>query len=272
MMHDFAITRNYVLFPIYPTTCDLERLKAGGDHWVHEMDRDSWVGVMPRYGSVAELRWFRGPKGVSCYHMMNAFEDASGRIQFDQCLSNVNAFPFIQRASGLNIEPGATGARLARWTIDLEGGSDRVTETVVGPPGDFPVIPATVQGRPYSYAWMLTMNPDMQGPPVAGGPVGAMFNLLLRVDFTGKPPQALALPPGHCFNEPVHVPSSLAGHQGWLLTIVDHETVIDGFAHALWIIDAGNPGAGPVARIAIPHRLRPQVHGWWVSARELAAA
>ncbi len=48
----------------------------------------------------------------------------------------------------------------------------------------------------------------MQGPPVAGGPVGAMFNMLLRLDFTGKPPQALALPPGHCFNEPVHVPSS----------------------------------------------------------------
>ena len=78
MMHDFAITENYALFPIYPTTCDLARLKAGGDHWVHEMQRDSWVGVMPRYGRVAEMRWFRGPKGVSCYHMMNAFEDARG--------------------------------------------------------------------------------------------------------------------------------------------------------------------------------------------------
>ena len=40
------------------------------------------------------------------------------------------------------------------------------------------------------------MNPEMQGPPVAGGPVGVMFNTLLRVDFTGRPPQALALPPG----------------------------------------------------------------------------
>ncbi|HTL19892.1 MAG TPA: carotenoid oxygenase family protein, partial [Steroidobacteraceae bacterium] len=59
MMHDFTITEHYALFPIYPTTCDLERLRAGGDHWVHELQRDSWVGVMPRYGSVAELRWFR---------------------------------------------------------------------------------------------------------------------------------------------------------------------------------------------------------------------
>jgi carotenoid cleavage dioxygenase-like enzyme len=272
MMHDFTITQNYALFPIYPTTCDAERVKAGGDHWVHELARDSWVGVMPRYGTVAELRWFRGPKGVSCYHMMNAFEDADGRIQFDQCLSSVNAFPFIQRASGLSIAPGDTGGRLARWTIDLRSGTDRVTETVIGPPGDFPVIPAVVQGRAYSHAWMLTMNPEMQGPPVAGGPVGAMFNMLLRVDFTGHPIQALPLPPGYCFNEPVHVPSARAGHEGWLLALVDQQTGPADFKHALWVLDGGDIAAGPVARVAIPHRLRPQVHGWWVSAAEFATA
>jgi carotenoid cleavage dioxygenase len=144
--------------------------------------------------------------------------------------------------------------------------------TVIGPPGDLPVIPASVQGRPYSYAWMLTMNPQMQGPPLAGGPVGAMFNMLLRLDFAGKPPQALALPPAHCFNEPVHVPSARAGHEGWLLTVVDSQTGPAEFKHALWIIDAGNVAAGPVAKAAIPHRLRPQVHGWWVAATELAAA
>jgi carotenoid cleavage dioxygenase-like enzyme len=272
MMHDFAITRNYALFPIYPTTSDLTRLKAGGDHWVHEMGRDSCVGVMPRYGSVSDMRWFRGPKGVSCYHMMNAFEDADGRIQFDQCLSSVNAFPFIQRASGLAVAPGETGGRLARWTIDLREDTEHVTETVIGPPGDLPMIAAIDQGRPYTRGWLLTMNPQMQGPPVAGGPVGAMFNMLLQLDFSGKPPQALALPPAHCFNEPVHVPSSREGHEGWLLMVVDQQTGPVEFRHAVWIIDAGKVGAGPIAKILIPRRLRPQVHGWWVSAAELAAA
>ena len=272
MMHDFCITQRYALFPVYPTTCDLTRLKAGGDHWVHELGRESWVGVMPRYGSVAELRWFRGPNGVSCYHMMNAFEDAGGGIHLDQCLANVNAFPFIQRASGLNVAPGDTGARLARWTINLEDGSDRVTETTIGPPGDLPMIPAAFQGRPYTHGWLLTMNPGMQGPPVAGGPVGVMFNTLLRVDLTGKPPQALALPPAHCLSEPVHVPSSQPSHEGWLLTVVDQQTGAADFTHALWVLDAGNVAAGPVAQVRIPHRLRPQVHGWWVSATELDAA
>jgi carotenoid cleavage dioxygenase len=99
-----------------------------------------------------------------------------------------------------------------------------------------------------------------------------MFNLLLRLDFTGRPNVALALPPGHCFNEPVHVPSSAPRHQGWLLTMVDQQVGPADFKHALWVIDAENPSAGPVAKIAVPHRLRPQVHGWWVSAAELAAA
>lgn len=271
MMHDFVITENHVLFPVYPTTCDVERLKAGGDHWVHEMELASWVGVMPRYGDVKDLRWYRGPEGVSSYHMMNAFEDGDGHIHFDQCLSRCNAFPFIQRASGLNVPPWELNGRLARWTIDLAEGVDSISETVIGPPGDFPVIPADRQGRPYSHGWMLTMNPAMQAPPVAGGPVGMMFNMLMRLDLTGGPPQALALPPAHCFNEPVHVPASAPGHEGWLLALVTEQLGPEEFRDRLWVLDAGDIAAGPVAQVHIPKRMRPQVHGWWVSAAQLAA-
>jgi carotenoid cleavage dioxygenase-like enzyme len=270
MMHDFVITENYALFPVYPTTADLDRLKSGGEHWAHHMVLDSWVGVMPRYGDVSELRWFKGPKGVFCYHMMNAHEDADGLIQFDQCLSSVNAFPFIQRVTGLNIPPWEAKGGLTRWTMDYAADSGTVVETVIGPPGDFPVIPASEMGRPYARAWMLTMTPEMKGPPVFGGPVGAMFNMLLRWDLRGGPPQGLALPPGQCFNEPVHVPS--AEGEGWLVCTVDTQTGPNDFTHEGWIIDAGNVSAGPVAKIAIPARQRPQVHGWWVNAAQLAAA
>jgi carotenoid cleavage dioxygenase-like enzyme len=272
MMHDFTITENYALFPVYPTTCDLDRLKAGGDHWIHEMERDSWLGVMPRYGSVSEMKWYKGPKGASCYHMMNAHEDEAGLIHFDQCLTNVNAFPFIQRASGLNIPLWEMKSALTRWTVDPKGEAGDVTETIIGPPGDFPVIPAKDQGRPYTHGWTLTMNPQMQGPPVMGGPVGAMFNMLLRLDMRGGPPQELTLPPAHCFNEPVHIPSAKGGHEGWLVMVVDRQIGTDSFEHECWIVDASNVGAGAVAKVTIPQRLRPQIHGWWVSAEQLAAA
>lgn len=149
MMHDFALTKNYALFPIYPTTCDLGRLRAGGDHWVHEMDRDSWVGVMPRYGEVSQIRWFRGPKGVSCYHIMNAFEDPGGRIHFDQCLSNVNAFKFIQRASGLDVPPRKPAGV---WRAG-------------------PSISRTAAGASAKRSWVLRAICRSLRPPIRPGPI-----------------------------------------------------------------------------------------------------
>ena len=116
------------------------------------------------------------------------------------------------------------------------------------------------------------MNPELQGPPLAGGPVGAMFNLLLRLDMRGAPPQALALPPLAGYNEPVHVPAADPAREGWLITIVDSQTGDNTFAHEAWVLDAGNIAAGPVAKVNIPARLRPQVHGWWVPQAELDSA
>lgn len=274
MMHDFTISENYALFPIYPTTADLDRLKAGGEHWHHQPDLDSWLGVMPRYGDVAEIKWFKGPKGVFCYHMMNAWEDADGLLHFDQCLSNTNAFAFIREPSGIQMQPWEIQGGLTRWTVDPRGPAGDVAESVIGPPGDFPVIPAAKQGRPYATGFMLTMNPDRQGPPVFGGPVLAMFDMLVRLDGmdTARPQitQALPMQPGWCYNEPLHVPS--ASHEGWLITFVDHPTGENTFEHFAWVLEAGAIAKGPVASIRIPTRLRPQVHGWWVSQAQLDAA
>ncbi|MDP3907801.1 carotenoid oxygenase family protein [Novosphingobium sp.] len=274
MMHDFAISENYALFPIYPTTSDLDRLIAGGEHWHHQPELDSWLGVMPRYGDVSEIKWFKGPKGVFCYHMMNAWEDADGLLHFDQCLSNTNAFAFIREPSGIQMQPWEIQGGLTRWTVDPKGPAGDVSESLIGPPGDFPVIPAAKQGRPYSTGFMLTMNPDRQGPPVFGGPVMAMFDMLVRLDgLDGAQPQitqALPMQPGWCYSEPLHVPST--EHEGWLMTFVDHQTGENTFEHFAWVLEAGAIANGPVASIRIPTRLRPQVHGWWVSQAQLDAA
>jgi carotenoid cleavage dioxygenase len=70
-------------------------------------------------------------------------------------------------------------------------------------------------------------------------------------------------------NEPVHIASSRAGHNGWLMMVVDREHG-DDYKSEVWIVDADNIAAGPVAKVKVPVALRPQVHGWWVSAAELA--
>lgn len=273
MMHDFTISQNYALFPVYPTTAYKERMEAGGDHWVHEQNWDSWLGVMPRYGDASEIRWFKGPKGVHSFHQMNAWEDEGGMLHFDACLSGSNAFPFIRAASDIAMGMMELNGRLARWTVDPKAEGGEIVETVIGPPGDFPLIPARFQGRPYPHSWMLTMNPEMRGPPVMGGPVGVMFNLLLRLDMRppheAGPPSALALAPNECFNECVHVPGA---NGGYLLCVVDRQTGPDSFEHECWIIPADSPHEGPVARVKIPKRQRVQIHGWWAGRASLDAA
>ena len=110
-VHDFAITQRYAIFPIFPTTADLERIKAGGPHWAHEQNRESWVGIVPRYGKVDEMRWFKGPVGVSAFHLVNAYEEGD-LVHLDVCLSETNAFPLHARSR--RRAPSAMGDRRRR--------------------------------------------------------------------------------------------------------------------------------------------------------------
>jgi len=271
MMHDMAITERYAIFPVYPTTANLERLKAGGLHWLHEQERESWVGIMPRYGKVTELRWFKGPKGVSAYHFVNAFEDG-GKVHLDVCLSDTNAFPFIREPSGITTKQWEIKGSVSRWTMDLSKPGDGIALADVAPPGDLPRLRDIDQGRPYTHFWLPTVSMKTGGPPVVGGPVGTTFNALLRVDFAAQRIDELNLGPGIAFNEPIHVPSKRPGHDGWLVACIDREHDAQHHESELLILDAANITAPPVARIRMPVPLHPQVHGWWVPASELARA
>jgi carotenoid cleavage dioxygenase-like enzyme len=266
-IHDFVLTQRYVIFPIYPTTSDLERLKAGGMHWAHQQDLDSWVGIMPRYGNVAEMRWFKGPKGVSAFHMTNGFDEGN-LVHFDACLTDTNGFPFMREAGGIQRAQHELRGGLTRWTFDMSRPGDTFAQTIIGPPGDLPRIRDEDQGRPYKVVWMPSMNPQ-GGPPLSGGPVGTAFNCLLRVDLTTGRVDALGLEPEMAINEPVHIPSARAGHNGWLMMTVDR-VAGDDYKSELWIVDADNIAAGAVAKVRVPVPMRPQVHGWWVPAAELA--
>ena len=269
-IHDFAITEHYAIFPIFPTTADLERLKAGGEHWAHEQERESWVGIMPRYGKVEEMRWFKGAKGVSAFHFVNAYEEGD-LIHLDVCLSETNAFPFMREAGGVSRAQWEIGGGLIRWTFDLSKPGEGFEQRPLGPPGDLPRLRDDDQGRPYRAAWYLSMNPQ-GGPPLSGGPVGTAFNALVRIEPGNGRLNMLGLDPEMAINEPAHVPSNDPEHEGWLMFVVDRKTGEDTHRNELWIVEAGDIAKGAVAKVQIPMQLRPQVHGTWVSAEKLAAA
>ncbi|WP_321390730.1 carotenoid oxygenase family protein [Emcibacter sp.] len=269
-MHDFVITEKYAIFPLFPTTADLDRLKAGGAHWAHQQDLESWVAVMPRYGKVEDIRWFKGRQGVSCFHLINAFDEGD-LIHMDLCLSDTNAFPFMREAGGIHCNQSEIGGGLIRWTVDMSKDGDDIVETPLGPPGDMPRLRDRDQGRPYDSAWYLSMNPE-GGPPLPGGPVGVAFNALLRIEPKTRRLDMMPLGFGMGLNEPVHIPAKDPAHEGWLMMVVDRQVEDNVFESELWIVDAGNVSAGAVARVLLPLPMKAQVHGWWVSAAQLAQA
>ena len=268
MMHDFGLTEHYAIFPVFPTKTDLERLKAGGVHWTHEQDGDSWVGILPRYGKVEEMRWFKGPKGVFAFHFINAFEEG-GLVHLDLCLADSNPFSFIREPSGIRIAQRDLGMSTVRWSFDLGKPGDSFTSRVISPPGELPRLRDADQGRPYTHFWLPSMDPKA-GPPVLGGPVGVSFNCLLRIETTTGRIDSASFGPGTAISEPVHVPSKTPGHDGWLIVEVDRQLDPEHHASELYVLDATNISAPPLARVKVPFMLHPQIHGCWVPAAELA--
>jgi carotenoid cleavage dioxygenase len=121
------------------------------------------------------------------------------------------------------------------------------------------------------------MNPQAKGPPMLGGPVGANFNALLRIEPGNGRVTAMEVPPGAGISEPAHVPSPEPGHGGWLLTVVDLPNGPPGgnpadYSSELWIVEADNVEAGPIAKVKTGLALRSQVHGAWVSRERMAAS
>lgn len=46
-----ANSKAQVIFPLIPQTCDIERLKQGGEHWQWDPKIPFYIGVLPRRGA-----------------------------------------------------------------------------------------------------------------------------------------------------------------------------------------------------------------------------
>ncbi|MGI4816025.1 MAG: carotenoid oxygenase family protein [Janthinobacterium lividum] len=272
MVHDFMATEHHVMFPVLPLVGDLDRARAGGPAFAWEPERGSCVGVMRRDQGVETIEWWRG---ASCYvfHVMNAWE------QGDCLYADVMQFerpPLFPSADGTPATD-LGGAYLVRWTFDLSascagestggygsheaGGSQRVfsQQVLLQIPGEFPRIDDRYAGRPYRHGWFAGH---------AGAAERDVFRLIVHVDHTLSAPDVYTLPLGDATSEPVFVPRDPGAPEGegWLLAVVyrgdeDRSDVL--------VFDALRVAKGPLATVALPHRVPNGFHGNWVPASQL---
>jgi carotenoid cleavage dioxygenase-like enzyme len=246
MMHDFNVTRNYIVFMDLPVCFDLGAL-ATGIPFKFNRDAGARLGVMPRNGTNADVRWF---EIEPCYvfHPVNAHEAGNTIVL------HVSRQP---EAFGTSNDDYAEVGRLWRWTIDLTAGTVR-EEQIDDRPGDFGRVDDRLVGLDARYGYLMAMA----GEGVAEEPVYG--SALWKYDLRSGQCWEHQLGAGVRGAEPVFAPASPdAGEdEGWVISFA-HDTATD--QSSLVIVDAQDFAGPPVATVHLPRRVPYGAHGSWVS-------
>lgn len=243
MMHDFALSQNYVILLDLPVTVSMDAAKAGykfpyrwnGDH-------PARLGLLPRESEADQVIWCTiDPCFV--FHTVNAFDTPDGKVVVDLI---VHDRMFWQRTSG----PDSTTCAFERWTIDP---STRIVDRkAIDPtPQEFPRADERRTTLPYRYAYTMALTDPFLG------------TALFKHDLESGTRQIHNFGPNRYPCEFVFVPASLeaAEDEGWLMGFV-----IDAEAKTtdLVILDARNFEGVPQASIHMPHIVPPGFHGNWM--------
>ena len=242
MMHDFAITDRHAVFMDLPVIFDLELAMAGTMPYRWSDDYGARLGLMPRGGGNADVRWF---PVEPCYvfHPLNAYEEA-GEIVVD-----VVRYAELWR-------PGADsfrGAHLTRWRIDPRTGAvreERLDDRAV----EFPRCDERRTGLGHRFGYAV--NTDFGVDAHTG-------TALIKYDLRGGASTVHDFGPGRMPGEGVFVPSSPAAgeDEGFLITYV-YDAARDG--SDLVVLDAAGFAGPPVATVSLPQRVPFGFHGSFI--------
>lgn len=243
MMHDFNITANHVVWMDLPVCFSLDKAMEGEAPFGWNPDNGSRLGVMPRDGGDADVRWFDVEPGY-VLHPVNSWEEGDTIVlvvcRFDSFMDG-------------GFDDIGNKAELWRWTIDLTAGTVK-EEHLDDRKSDFPRVNDRLVGLPtrFGYTQQLGSTPDNP----------SMGQELYKYDLETGVPEIHSLGTVNG-GEPVFVPRGDGGAEddGWIVLFGhDVETDVSEFR----IIDAQDFSGPPVARVFSPQRVPYGAHGNWM--------
>ncbi|MFE6847469.1 carotenoid oxygenase family protein [Streptomyces sp. NPDC057686] len=253
LMHDFAITREHVVFIDSPVAFDHAEQSGIPYRW-HD-DVPLRLGVIPRAGG--KTTWFEVPDQAVLLHVANAYTDVRGRIvleapRFDRSAWE-SSWKWWVGAPGYGSTPNA-GSTFHRWTIDPATGTV-TTESLNDLVTEFPAINDAHTGADYRYSYAIAFP----GAGLSG------YHTAKLDSRTGE--QVLfAHGEGRMPGEAVFAPAegATAEDDGYLLTIVSD---VKADTSELLVLDAGD--LSTVAAVELPRRVPVGIHGHWIPDTEL---
>jgi carotenoid cleavage dioxygenase len=262
MVHDIAISQNYVLIPVYGMVSSMERLRQGKVHWGWDDTVPSYIGVLPRNGRAEDVVWIAGPE-MAMVHTFSATDEA-GVITLYAAVSDSNPFPFFPDVNGKPFNAARARTTIRKYTLDIARPQDGWQEQVLFPEwaGALSRIDDRFLGHPFRYGFLCATHPHQAHDAEVVGP-RAPANALCRFDFASGEVEALFAGPTMGLGEIAFAPRSADADEGdgWVMALgTDYAEM----KSQLVIGDTANLAAGPVARINLPFRAPGQIHGNWV--------
>jgi carotenoid cleavage dioxygenase len=228
-------------------------------------DQPSRFGLIPRFGTNADVRWFEASAGY-IYHTVNAWEEGDQLVLIGCKIEN----PLARDPANASPPPSPWGSgglptigtlqlwpMLYRWTFDLVTGTTR-EEQLDDALAEFPRMDNRALGRRTRYSYHQRIAPAAT----------LMFDGVIKYDLDRRSSAAHTYPAGWFGGETAFCPRLGARDEddGYLCTFVAHEAT---GASELYVLDAKNVADAPLARIQIPQRVPTGYHTWWVSDDDL---
>jgi len=248
-MHDFAATAKHTLFLDFPITLDVGRAIAGGPAVAFEPEYGSRIGVMPRYGSDADVRWFDVKTGV-VIHTANAWDEGD-EVVLQASRSSTADIAGAGTSEGNNLQENQ--GQLYEWRINLTSGE--VTErSLSDTPCDFTRVNDNFACFKTRYVYAGIFNTER----------AFTFDGVMKYDNASGVTAEFRYGPDRHGGEAVFAPrrGCASEDDGYLVCFVHDEA--DNQSECL-IIDAQNIEAGPIASIIMPFRVPYGFHAGWVS-------
>ncbi|HTR85497.1 MAG TPA: carotenoid oxygenase family protein [Reyranella sp.] len=256
MIHDFAVTRNWIVLPVFPLTGSMERAMSGKPPYAWEPDKGTHIAFIPRGGTVADIKWVSAPPSY-VFHPMNHFETTDGKVVID--VMKYDVAPLFPKPDGSPACAKPPVARLFRWTFDLAGrdaprGNTFKEEQLDDRAGEFPRFDERFCMSDYRHGWIVAGKVTDAGEPRSDG--------LTHYDLKTGQSTSWQAAEGDKFGEPIFVPrsESAAEGDGWLLSVVFRAA--EGRSD-LAVFEATDLARGPVALAHLSSRVPAGFHGNW---------
>ena len=248
MMHDWNITRNFVVFMDLPLVFDMDMAIEGGDPFGFRPECGARLGVMPRNGSNKDIKWIDiNPCFV--FHPMNAYEE-DNKIILHVCRQDKAMVGGMDQIYGGD----ETTGKLWKWTIDLDTQSCK-EEQIDDKPCDFARVDDRRTGLKANIGYAMELNNKAE--------TLTFGNNLFKYNLDKGTREDHFLGDYTVGGEPLFAPNPNVNDEkdGYVMSIV-HDNEKN--QSKLLIIDSDNFSDKAVAEILLPQRVPFGAHGSWL--------